>query len=147
MGKNVTLNDGFTLVEVLVSMVIMLIVFMALLRALAIYTQNNVQNEVRNAAINIAENCYNKLSSLQNCPQIVTVDIRSFLLNYCVYTSENIDNFTSGANKVSIFVRYLFPKKTKGICSNDNKSCTSDSDCKGGCCYNHEITMDTVVYK
>jgi type IV pilus assembly protein PilV len=105
-------NDGFTLVELLVSLVILMVGLLGLLQAINLSISTNVRNDMRTQAASIAEAQmanqkslpFDNMTASVEKSRVVPIALRSSFVNYSVAYS--IEVISANSKRVNIGVRW-----------------------------------------
>jgi len=113
---NVKLNNGFTLVELLVSIVIIAICVIGLMSLSTVIMRNNVKNEIRNKAVEVLTNYVDNITNqdfgditVGNFTDIDNVTIRSFSATYTI--SGNITSPSTNEKDINATISWTYRGK------------------------------------
>ena len=113
---NVKLNNGFTLVELLVSIVIIAICVIGLMSLSTVIMRNNVKNEIRNKAVEVLTNYVDNITNqdfgditVGNFTDIDNVTIRSFSATYTI--SGNVTSPSTDEKDINATISWTYRGK------------------------------------
>ena len=116
MARIVKLNNGFTLVELLVSIVIIAICVIGLMSLSTVIMRNNVKNEIRNKAVEVLTNYVDNITNqdfgditVGNFTDIDNVTIRSFSATYTI--SGNITSPSTNEKDINATISWTYRGK------------------------------------
>ncbi len=116
MAQIVKLNNGFTLVELLVSIVIIAICVIGLMSLSTVIMRNNVKNEIRNKAVEVLTNYVDNITNqdfgditVGNFTDIDNVTIRSFSATYTI--SGNVTSPSTDEKDINATISWTYRGK------------------------------------
>lgn len=115
-------EDGFTLIEVLISILILAVAFLALMSAVSYFTARITEADLREEAVKLAQQCVEQVRHLNHCVTPYTVSgslvegsvTREVGAAQYVFRVTYTDpaQFSSGYNYVTVTVSYTYRGKT-----------------------------------
>ncbi len=112
-------NDGFTIVELLVSMVILLFVALAMMQTALLTMESNARNVIRDEGVRLASEQLNDLKTISEndmeakdgTSETFTVKIRNMTISYTV-TYEVEELATNEAAKIQVKVSWTWREQS-----------------------------------
>ncbi len=101
-------EEGFSLIELMVSILILTIALLGILQALTIYPKHNIHNLVREEAVRIAEECLQDLKNKIDCPSKVSRRFRNFSIDFYI-SAPSVSSFSVGNNNATIIISFAYP--------------------------------------
>ncbi len=106
-------EEGFSLVELMVSMVILTIALLGILQALTVYTKHNLHNLIRENAVRISQDCLQDIRHKVDCPSMVSRRFRNFSIDFYI-NAPSVTSLAPGNNNITITISFTYPFDNNG---------------------------------